>query len=104
MRLGAAPSPLNDDGRTALVGTRILKPLRSAALLIGTVAVVISRNPLAHILSKACRFTLAKALITSLPRPPSSAFQACVESANANAMLVMPTKGTSGPMLVAAAV
>ena len=51
--VGAVPRALNIDVHIGLIGTRILKPFRSAGVLMGRVLLVITRNPLSQILSRA---------------------------------------------------
>ena len=59
MPVGAEPKALNIDVHSGLTGTRILKPFRSSAVLIGLVLVVMLRKPLSRQRSKQCRLTFA---------------------------------------------
>ena len=74
MPVGAAPKALNIEVHSGLTGTRILNPLRSSAVLMGLVELVMLRKPLSRMRSKLCRFTLAMASRMKAPRSPSIAF------------------------------
>ena len=75
MLIGEAPSAWNMLVQSGETGTRILKPFRSAGVLIGWVELVIWRNPLSHIFSIAIRPRLSISARTSAPSLPSIAFQ-----------------------------
>ena len=75
MLIGEEPSAWNMLVHRGETGTRILNPFRSAGPLIGWVELVIWRNPLSHILSKAIRPRLSISARTNCPSLPSIAFQ-----------------------------
>jgi len=59
IEIGDEPKALNMDVHIGETGTRILKPSRSAGVLMGLVEVVVWRKPLSQMRSSACRLTLA---------------------------------------------
>src|SRR5690348_7211980 len=73
--VGEAPSDLNSEVQSALIGTLIFNPCRSEGCTIGFVLVVIWRKPLSQILSITTRPTLLIWARKWAPSLPSSAVQ-----------------------------